>query len=104
MQRHMLSAAHPHPQLQAIESIQTPHTFPVYSPASSQQHPDPRVAKAWPRVGELPHPQPQWHLIITGRASIPRRATEPRQATGPLHLHAVGRLNQGGQFAAARGP
>ena len=105
MQRDVLPPAHAHPQLQALEAVQPSHALLIHPPAlPSQQHPDPREAEPRPRVRELADPEPQRHLVIAGRAAIPRRPTELRQMAGPPHLHPIGRLKPGGQFAAAGGP
>ena len=105
MQRDVLAPPHPHPQLQPFQAVETTHSFLIHGPSfSSEQHPDPRVAKARTGVSELAYPQLPRSLVTGRAASIPCRPAELSEVAGPLHLDAVGRLKPGGQLAPARGP
>jgi hypothetical protein len=54
----VLPSAPAQAELQALEPIQPTHPFRIHRPAlSSEEHPDPQVAKSWPGVRELANPE-----------------------------------------------
>lgn len=73
----MFSSPYPHPQLQAIESIESAHPLAIDQPAfATQQHPDALIAKPWSGMGQIADAQAQGRLIFGRALSIPRRPAE----------------------------
>ena len=69
----MFPASHTHPQLQALEAIELPHTLLVHGPAvTAQQDPDAQEPEAGPRVRELADTEAQRRLILRSTLSSPR--------------------------------
>jgi hypothetical protein len=105
MQRDMFPATDAHPQLQAIETIQSADPLAIHQPPfAPQQDPNPQVPKPRPGMGQIPDAQPQSRLILRATGSLPRRSTELRQATGPQATDLKRRPKPLGEFAAAGGP
>jgi len=68
----MLPPSHPHPELQSIETIQAAHPFAIDPPAfPPEQDPDPLIAEAGSRVGQIADAQPQHRLIFRLTFAIP---------------------------------
>jgi hypothetical protein len=60
MQRDMLSTPDPHPQLQALQSIEPSHPFPIHPPAfATQEHPNAQRPKSRARLGQIANTYPQ---------------------------------------------
>ena len=105
MQGDVLPAPHPHPQLQAIQSIQSSDALAIHRPAlTPQQHPNPHVAKPRPGMSQIANTQPQGGLILRATPSIPGGAAELRQPTGPQATDLKRLVKPGGQFSTACGP
>ena len=105
VQRHVLAAPDPHPDLQPVESIEPSHPLTIHRPSlPAQPHPDAQVPKARPRVGQLPDPEPECGLIARSTPPIPRRATELGQPAGPRAADREPHLKPSGQLPTAHGP
>lgn len=79
MQRHVFPSPDPHAELQAVQSIEAPHPFPIHEPAfTPQQHPDPQVSESRPGVGEIANAETEARLILRPTPSIPSCSTELR--------------------------
>ena len=56
MESDMLPPPHAHPELQAIESIESSHPLAIHRPAlTTEQHPDPQSTKPRASMGEIPN-------------------------------------------------
>src|SRR5206468_9566002 len=99
------AAAHPHPQLEPLEPIEPPDSLAIHPPAfAAQQHPDPQVPEAGPRMRQISNAQPQRGLILRLTAPIPTGAAELCQAAGPRTPHLEGRLKPLSELPATGGP
>ena len=73
----MFSSAHPHAELQSIQAIQPSDALAIDEPPlTSQQDPNPHVAKSRPRMSQITNAQPKRRLIFRAAASIPRGSTK----------------------------
>ena len=105
MQRNMLPPPDPHAKLQALQSIESSNSFPIYQPAfATQEHPDAQVPKTRARMGQISNAHPQCRLILGATASIPRGSTELGESTGPRTTHRERPVKPLGQLSAAGGP
>src|SRR5882724_4222466 len=104
VQGHVLASADPHAHLEPVEVIEPAHALTVDRPALAAQHPDPEIAEARPRVGEVPDPQPQCGLIARLTWPIPGRPTELGQPTDPPAAGPKGALKPRRQLLATSEP
>src|SRR5438874_2326633 len=102
VQGDVLASTDTHAELQAVEPIEPAHPLTIDAPPlATQQHPDPQMPEARPRVRELANAQPQGGLIARATAAIPRRPTEVREPTGPHAADPERRLEPPGQLPTA---
>ena len=79
MQGHVFAPPDSHAELQAVETIEAPHSFAVHEPTlASQQHPESLVPKPRSRMGEISNAQAERRLILRPTPAIPRGPTELR--------------------------
>jgi hypothetical protein len=105
MQRDMLSTPDPHSQLQAVQSLEPSHPFPIHTPAfATQEHPNAQEPESRARMGQISNTYPQGGLILRMASSIPRRPPKLRQAAGPQATDLKRAVKPGGQFSTACGP
>jgi hypothetical protein len=101
----MFPPAHPHAQLQAIESVQSSDALSIHPPAfPTQQHPDLQIPKPGPGMSQIANAHPQRGLILRAAASVPGGPTELGEATGPQATDLKRLVKPGGQFSTACGP
>ena len=57
VQGDVLAPPDPHPQLQALQSIEPAHPLAIHPPAfATQQHPNAQIPKPRPRMGQITNP------------------------------------------------
>ncbi len=72
METHVLTSSHPHPELQALETIQPVHALAIDPPSlTPQHHVDPQIAEPRPRMGNLTDPPPECRLIRSPALPVP---------------------------------
>jgi hypothetical protein len=105
MQGHMFATPHPHPELQAIQTIESPYPLAIDLPAfPAQQDPNTLIAKPGSRMREIANAEPKGRLILGPTFPIPGRSTKLSQTTGPHTTHLKCPMKPVGQFPAAGGP
>jgi hypothetical protein len=69
MEGAVFASTHPHTELQAFEAIEPSDAFAIHhSTLPARYDPDPKVAEARPRVGELADPHPERSDPVLGSA------------------------------------